>query len=347
MPTADASETNQISFFKKLSANQAMWGGIVFSALFTVLIWALNGYFDTIELLPDTGAAWYKWKLPEPTFASRFSAWFSYTLHQVLIWGLIYLAQKSKLKYTKGLHPINIAALSINGLFIFWHLIQSHIWYDGLAQDVSVFSSQWSVIILLVAVLLMENQRRGLFFGKKVSFLKETGRVLRKYHGYIFSWGIIYTFWFHPMVGEWQHLIGFFYMFLLMIQSSLFFTKTHVNKWWMVVQEVTVTIHGTLVAYLHGQAWPMFLFGFLGLFIITQMHGLGLSKGIRWFFAGLYVAGIVLVYNQRGWDKLDEILRISLGELIMVFLLAGIVWILMKAWSLGSMIFGAKEAQKT
>ena len=71
----------------------------------------------------------------------------------------------------------------------------------------------------------------------------------------------------------------------------------------MLVQEVTVTIHGTMVAYIHGQAWPMFLFGFLGLFIITQMHGLGLSKRIRWVFAGLYALGIILVYNHRGWGK--------------------------------------------
>ncbi|MDW3652113.1 MAG: hypothetical protein R8P61_33875 [Bacteroidia bacterium] len=340
MSLSTAEKVKTSSYFSNISANQAMWGGIGFSTLFTVLIWALDYRLDAIELLPDTGAAWYKWKLPEASFITRFSAWGSYTLHQVLIWGLIYQAQKSKLKYSKGLHPVNVAALVINAVFIFWHLIQTHVWYDGLAQDVSVFSSQWSVIILLVAVLLMENQRRGLFFGKKVGFLKETGRVVRKYHGYVFSWGIIYTFWFHPMEGEWQHLIGFFYMFLLMIQSSLFFTQTHVNKYWMIVQEVTVTIHGTMVAYIHGQAWPMFLFGFLGLFIITQMHGLGLKKGIRWFFAGLYVAGIVLVYSQRGWDRLDEILRISIGELIMVFMLAAIVWVLMKGWSLGSRVFG-------
>lgn len=325
-----------LSPLQNISANQAMWGGILFSFLFTGLIWLVGGRLDAIELLPDQGASWYRWKLPNPTFWTRFSAWSSYTVHQVAIWYLIYYAQKNRLKYTSGLHPVNAAALAINALFIVWHLIQTHIWYDGLAQDVSVFSSQWSVIILLVAVLLMENQRRGLFFGKKVGFLKETGRVVRKYHGYVFAWGIIYTFWFHPMVSEAQHLIGFLYMFLLMTQSSLFFTRVHINKWWMLVQEVTVVIHGTMVAYLHNQAWPMFLFGFLGLFIITQMHGLGLSKRIRWVFAAIYVVGVIAVYSNRGWANINEIFRISIGELVMVFLLAGIVWILMKTWSLGS-----------
>ncbi len=127
-----------------ITANQAMWGGIIFSALFTILIWLLDGRLDAIEttLLPDTGGSWYYWKLPDPTWATRLSAWGSYTIHQVLIWGLIYYAQKTKHKYTKGLHPVNIVAFGVNAFFIFWHLIQTHLWYDGLAQDVPVWSSQ-------------------------------------------------------------------------------------------------------------------------------------------------------------------------------------------------------------
>ncbi|MEM8892921.1 MAG: hypothetical protein AAGD28_33385, partial [Bacteroidota bacterium] len=113
------------TYFQNISSNQAMWGGIAFSTVFTVLIWALDYRLDVIELLPDTGAAWYKWKLPEASFITRFSAWASYTLHQVLFWWLIYKAQRSKLKYTKGLHPLNVAALTINAVFIFWHLVQT------------------------------------------------------------------------------------------------------------------------------------------------------------------------------------------------------------------------------
>jgi hypothetical protein len=313
-----------------INSNQAMWLGILFSFLFTALIWVLGGRLDSIALLPDQGGSWYYWKLPNPTFMSRFTAWGGYTLHQLIFWGLIYYAQKNKHKYIDGLHKVNILAFATNAIFITLHIVQTHIWYDGLAQDTPVWSSQWAVIIMLVAVLLMENQRRGLFFGKKVGFLKETGRVLKKYHGYLFSWAIIYTFWFHPTVAASQHILGFFYMFLLMTQSSLFYTRAHVNKYWMVTQEVFVTIHGTIVAVIHEQAWPMFLFGFLGLFVITQMHGLGLKLWTRWVFFGMYVAAVVAVYSQRGWENLNEILRISLGELVMVFILAGIIWVLMK-----------------
>lgn len=318
-----------------ISGTKALWAGILFSFLFTLLIWVVGGRLHAIELLPDTGGGWYYWQLPNATFWTRLSAWGSYTLHQVAIWGLIFYAQKNKLRYTNNLHPVNIVALGVNVFFISWHLVQTHVWYDGLAQDTPIWSSQWSVIIMLVAILLMENQRRGLFFGKKAGFLKETGRVMRKYHGYLFSWAIIYTFWFHPMVAEGQHVLGFLYMFLLMLQSSLFFTRVHINKFWMITLEVAVLFHGTMVAVMHQQAWPMFFFGFFGLFIVTQMHGLGLKKWQRWLFLAIYLGGIFVVYSTRGWANVNEVLRIPLGEYAFVFMLAGIIWLLMKGVNWG------------
>src|SRR6185503_9106697 len=113
------------------------------------------------------------------------------------------------------LHRVNVIALAANAFFIGLHFVQTHIWYDGLAQDVSIFSSQGSVIVLLVWVLLMENPRRGLFFGKKVKFSETVIRFARKYHGYFFAWAAVYTFWYHPMVSTPGHLVGFMYMFML------------------------------------------------------------------------------------------------------------------------------------
>ena len=54
------------------------------------------------------------------------------------------------------------------------HFAQTHIWYGALAEDVSIWSSQVSVIIMLVLILLMENQRRGLFFGRKAPISRST-----------------------------------------------------------------------------------------------------------------------------------------------------------------------------
>ncbi|MEZ0395761.1 MAG: hypothetical protein ABWK53_04950 [Anaerolineales bacterium] len=320
-------EKTRSSFLEKpRTAKLALWGGIAFSLLFTALIWWAGERLNAIPLLPDQGAAWYYWKLPEPTFWTRLTAWGFYALHQVTLWGLIYYAQTRVKKYTGGLHPVNLWALGVNAFFILLHFVQTHIWYDGLAQDVSIFSSQGSVILMLVAILLMENQRRGLFWGKKVPLGKRVMSFVRKYHGYVFAWATVYTFWYHPMVNTSGHLIGFFYMFLLLLQGSLFLTRIHVNKYWMVVQEVTVAIHGTLVAVMQGNGiWPMFAFGFAGIFILTQMHGLGWRAWVRWLVTGIYVAAALVVYSGRGWVQLNEIVRIPVIEYGLVFVLAGLI----------------------
>ena len=45
--------------------------------------------------------------------------------------------------------------------------------------------------------------------------------------------------------------------------------------------ELMVLVHGTLVAIAQGAGlWPMFFFGFGGIFVITQMHGLGLKLSL-------------------------------------------------------------------
>ncbi len=308
------------------AATTALWGGIIFSLLFTGLIWAAGERLNATQLLPDLGASWYYWKLPTPTFWSRATAWGLYVLHQVSIWALIYHAQTRVKKYTSGLHKVNVLALGINVLFIILHFIQTHLWYDGLAQDVSIWTSQGSVVLMLVMILLMENQRRGLFWGKKINVLKESGRFVRKYHGYVFAWALIYTFWYHPTVNTPGHLVGFFYMFLLLLQGSLMYTRIHVNRWWMVVQEVMVLFHGTMVAILQGNGlWPMFAFGFAGMLVITQMHGLGLKAWIKWGILALYIAGVLITYSQLGWVRINEIIRIPIIEYLLVFVLAGMI----------------------
>ena len=304
----------------------ALWGGIAFSFAFTALIWALGNRLTAFPKLPDQGPAWYFWKLADPTFITRLSAWGLYTLHQVIAWGLIYYAQTKVKKYTPGLHPINVVALGVNALFITLHLVQTHIFYDGLAQDVSIFSSQGSVILMLVWIILMENKRRGMFFGKKAPISKSLVEWARKYHGYVFSWAIVYTFWYHPTENTTGHLIGFVYMFLLMVQGSLFLTRLHVNKYWMVTQEVIVGVHGTLVAMQQGNGiWPMFLFGFAAIFVVTQMWGLGLSRPWKVVLSALFVGGAAAVYWGRPFTDVLRIAAIPAIEYASVGLLMIIV----------------------
>ena len=205
-----------------------------------------------------------------------------------------------------------------------------HLWYDGLAQDFSIWSALGWVVVMLVWVLLMENPRRGLFFGKRIGFLRRLTEVARRYHGYYFAWAILYTFWYHPMEATSGHLIGFLYMFLLMLQGSLLFTRAHVNRWWTLVLEVAVLAHGILVAIMQGEGmWPMFAFGFGfgfgSIFVITQMHGLGWPRWVRGLVLAAYMTGVLAVYGLFGWARLSEVLRIPLIDYAAVFLLAGII----------------------
>ena len=248
----------------------------------------------------------------------------------VSFWALIAYAQRTagrcRPRYSHSLRSANYLALGVNGLFVVLHLAQTHLWYDGLAQDVSIWSALGSVVVMLVWVLLMENPRRGLFFGKRIGFPRRLTEVARRYHGYYFAWAIAYTFWYHPMEATSGHLIGFLYMFLLMLQGSLLFTRAHVNRWWTLVLEVAVLAHGTLVAIMQGEGmWPMFAFGFGGIFVITQMHGLSWPRWVRGVVLAAYVAGVLAVYGPFGWARLSEVLRIPLIDYAAVFLLAGII----------------------
>lgn len=303
--------------------------GVLASALLTGAVWLLGGRLHGVALLPDQGPSWYVWKLPEPTVWTRLSAWGGYLSHQIFSWGMIYYAQTHLRSYAAGVRRVNLVALLGTFGFIVLHQVQSQLFYDGLAQDVSIFSSQGSVILLIVVVLLMENRRRGMFFGRRAPIKAEIVSVARKYHGYLFSWAVIYTFWYHPMMNTSGHLIGFFYMFLLLIQSSLFFTRAHVNRWWTATLELLVLVHGTLVAIMQAGVtgfWPMFCFGFSGVFVVTQLHGLGLSRRSRTVVSVLIMVSIALTYAWRGYDKLNEVVRIPIIEYAMVGVLALLIW---------------------
>ena len=182
-------------------------------------------------------------------------------------------------------------------------------------------------------VLIIENQRRGLFFGKKAPGLVSVGQVLRKYHGYYFAWAVIYTFWYHPVEVTPGHLIGFFYMFMLLLQGSLFFTRYHINRWWTLMLEFFMVIHGTTVAWFAiaglEARWAQFLFGGLGVLLITQMHGVKLKFWHKFVITALSLAGAAWYYALHV-EKLANLPNTVLSRYVAVVLLIGIIWLIMR-----------------
>ncbi len=296
--------------------------------VFTLVIRWADPLLDRFRHLPDQGPSWYFWKLPEPSTAARLSGWVLFALHQLFTWLFVRSVMKSR--EDKNPHPLRLTLIALLGnlVFIVLHFVQTHLFYDGLAQDMPIFTSQDSVIGMLMIVLALLVPVRGLFFGKKIPLPARALSFIRRYHGYYIGWALVYTFWFHPMDGDWQLVFGFLYMFFLFIQVSFAATSIHVSIPWITLLEVFVAGHGTVVAILNGQAvWPMFLFGFLFLFIATQVFGLKVPTVVRLLVIGAYLAGVGAVYFFRGYEKLFEISFIPItlyaGAILLPMLISG------------------------
>jgi len=280
-------------------------------------------------LLPDKGASWYFWQLPAATLASRLSAWGFYLAHQITLWVLVYKFSKEK-PHMDTLSRLNILALALNMAFILLHVLQTQFFYDGLAQDVPVWSSQFSVIIMLVIMLYMLIPRRGFIAGWKPGLkpslkpslqpkLQEKSQAwVRSWHAYYIAWALCYTFWFHPTEGDFGLLSGFFYMFLLLIQLSFANTKLHFNLAWLALLEVMVGLHGPAIAIQKAMSgnegdqtgpgiWIMFASGFLFMFVFTGQFGLKLGKPMRVVVFAAYAALVGSLYAWRGVGRLFEI----------------------------------------
>ena len=286
---------------------------LIATVLLTALIAALGPLLSSVSHLPDKGAAWYFWKLSIPTFWSRFTAWGLYGLHQASVWVLVALAMREK-GALKGLSRINIAFFLVNVFFILLHILQTHVWYDGLAQDVPIWSSQYSVIIMLVIMLFMLNPRRGLILGKKFPYTAAGLGFAHRWHGLYISWALVYTYWFHPTEGSIGFVFGFFYMFLLLTQLSLANARIHFLLPWVTALEFTVGLHGPIIALQNGYAsWPMFAAGFFFMTAFTQQYSFKLPAWGRVLVFAAYGAGVAVMYWFRGYARLYEIVFIPVA----------------------------------
>jgi len=273
---------------------------VLISVLLTLLIYLTSLTLTKFQdvLLEDQGASWYFWKLPEFNFIASMSAWVLYLAHQFSAWIIILKIKKEPLPDANRVTKYNMMLLIVNAIFVLIHIAQTMLFYDGLAQNMPIMSSQGSVILMLVLILIILNPRRGLFFGKSVKLPEKATNSILKYHGIYISWALIYTFWFHPTEGTLGHLMGFFYMFLLMIQMSLINTTHHFSIKWITVLEVYVAVHGAIVAVEQGNGmWPMFLFGFLFMFVVTQAYGVIDKKTALIGITAAYLIAAIVIYS--------------------------------------------------
>ena len=132
--------------------------------------------------------------------------------------------------------------------------------------------------------------------------------------------------------------MGFFYMFMLLLQGSLFLTKFHVNRWWTMTLECFAAFHGATVAYASvtqdsGQ-WANFLFGGVAVFLITQMHGVRLTRTHKLIITALCL-GLMGWYYAENQEKILNMPGLVIFRYTAVFVTALLIWLIMRPfiWS--------------
>lgn len=251
--------------------------------------------------------------------------WLLYLLHQTGVWFLIRLAKRAKRngeiawspglpnKYAKMMMVLNLSMVSIK-------FIHSFILYDGLASMVPEMSALYSVALWIAVYIPLEMPRRGLAFGYLRSFsCKGYGKELssnffamvREGHGYVFGFGLVYNFWYHPIEGAPSFLLGYYYQLMMISQSNLLYNAKHRNKYWTFALEAAVVPHSVITSLLSNHNnHLMFGFGFTCMLMITQLHGLGIRK--------MWRAAILIVFLASAvWAKaLVVMLRIGSSGLL-------------------------------
>ena len=81
------------------------------------------------------------------------------------------------------MRTLNWISLGVNMFFHVVHLAQTHVFYDSLAPTVFEAASQGSVIFMLMFIILLETERRGVFFGYGIANSLDVLDIIKRYHG--------------------------------------------------------------------------------------------------------------------------------------------------------------------
>lgn len=287
---------------------------MITSAMFVCMVALTNGTkgdgyggrFDIVGF--DANVVAYAYKLKNPKLINAVVPWTGYLLHNFSIWGILYKAMNEKPEYTNHLQWFNKWMLAVNGFFIILKYSTSLMFYNGLSATLSLGWGIATVGVMLMMVLAMYTNSRGMCFGRCKGGAKtnEAARFLRKYHGVFISFALINDFWFHPFEGTAGHLLGIMNDCMLMWQMSMIYNRAHRNKWWCLALEIMVLPHSAIIALNRSndlnrpQISGMFGFAYCLILVCTQMHGVDISKAGKWALALLFVVSCTATYGLGG-----------------------------------------------
>ena len=128
--------------------------GTILSAILTAIIAVTAVRLTGFQIVGSTVAFAYPWRLVEPTVMSQLTAWVGYVLHNIFVWGIIYIVRKNKPKFRSELRWYNWALLIGNLVFVGLHILQTQVYYDGLAQDVPEITALGSLALIVSTLKL-------------------------------------------------------------------------------------------------------------------------------------------------------------------------------------------------
>lgn len=286
----------------------------------------LDPIISDVVLAPKTGSFDYLWKLNDRRTVIMVLVWFWFII-QIVGNVLIFNKRRkdSELK-RNSFSKYNQQLLIFNGIMIIIHIIHSILFYDMFAQDFPSYTSQIAVIIMLVILLIMQSPSRGFILGYKLPN-NAAINLLYKIHGPLFLLALTYTLWYHPFINTSGHIVGFFYMYLLFIQVGFTGTKIHYNRKWVAFLEAFVLFHGTSVAIFvqESSLWSMFFFGFLFIFIFSQLYSFTSNRKIIISLTLIYILGTIFYYANTNIINLNEVIRIPLIEYLFALAIYGLL----------------------
>ncbi|KAG1460401.1 hypothetical protein G6F56_005955 [Rhizopus delemar] len=146
----------------------------------------------------------YPWRLVYPNEFGQCMAWSAYLVHQFAQWFILAKVQLGKqenaVRWSDNYQWWNWQMVYLNSLMLIFKLIHGHVYYDGLAATVPEGIAQGSVVAILVIAIIMAIPRRGIIFGLGKSSSASVVQFIKKYHGYVMSFGTVLNFHYHPVV---------------------------------------------------------------------------------------------------------------------------------------------------
>ncbi|RCH90840.1 hypothetical protein CU098_009419, partial [Rhizopus stolonifer] len=221
----------------------------------------------------------YPWRLVYPNEFGQCMAWSAYLVHQFAQWFILAKVQLGKqenaVRWSDNYQWWNWQMVYLNSLMLIFKLIHGHVYYDGLAATVPEGIAQGSVVAILVIAIIMAIPRRGIIFGLGKSSSASVVQFIKKYHGYVMSFGTVLNFHYHPV--------------------------SHRSKSWVLLLETWVFIHGTLTALIQpGIGWQIFSYGFMAIFLVNQIFQLKISQ------SKLFITILYSLYTLTMWLGLKK-----------------------------------------